>query len=80
MDGASNESKKAMGSYLLQDGWPQAQAISASPDPASSQSWLQYFSPGGGTHTQGRCEHFFEFSAILSLRRFGHRLDAPLAQ
>ena len=46
MDGGSNESKKAMGSYLLQDGWPQSQAISASPDPASSQSWLEYFSPG----------------------------------
>ena len=33
--------------YSAQAGCPQSQAISTSPDPASLQNWLQYFSPSG---------------------------------
>jgi hypothetical protein len=43
----------------VQAGWPQSQAISASLEPASLHSWLQYLSPAGGTQTHGRCAHFF---------------------
>jgi len=39
--------------YWAHGAWPQSQPISVSSDPASSQNWLQYFSPAGGTQTRG---------------------------
>jgi hypothetical protein len=50
---------------LLQAGWPQSQAISASSDPASLQDWLQYFSPCGATQMQGTWAHLLDLSAAI---------------
>jgi len=51
--------------YRVQAGCPQSQPISASFDPASLQSWLQYFSPDGGIQTQDRCAHFLAGSFAM---------------
>src|ERR1700733_8844282 len=52
--------------YFVQAAWPQSQAISASLDPASLQNVLQYFSPAGGTQTQGRWAHLLLLEAGLT--------------
>ncbi len=53
--------------YFSQAGWPQSQPISSSLEPASLQSWLQYFSLAGAMHRQGKWAHFADFvSAILN--------------
>jgi hypothetical protein len=51
--------------YFSQAGWPQSQAISASFAPASLQNWLQYFSPAGAMHRQGKCAHFLDPSVAM---------------
>jgi hypothetical protein len=53
--------------YLAQAGWPHPHAISASLEPASLQNWLQYFSPPGGTQTQGRWAHFLDFVSVIMI-------------
>jgi hypothetical protein len=52
-------------SYRVQAGWPQSQAISASSDPASLHSTLQYLSPAGGMQMQDKCAHFLVCSLAI---------------
>lgn len=63
--GAHHRTSSRFMSYAAQAEWPQSQAISVSSEPASLHGSLQYFSPLGGTHRQGTCAHFSDFSVAM---------------
>jgi len=64
--------------HFAQAGWPQSHAISASLEPASLHSWLQYFSPSGGTQTHGRWAHFVELLLVIfNSFQFSRFRDGP---